>query len=366
MRSWIALLALLAACGFGGNGKGDGGVGDDDAPNQFPFCYGSFPRICFQVAPTAPKTFTGAVTVIDTGSTTDCDQQNDRRDRYCVVAGNGFTINNAQKLAAHGSKPLVLLSTAMFDVSGDIDVSSSRNGTQSKGPGADPPDCTAGTPPAGSSGGYGGSFHGKGGVGSEGNGSEGPGGTAPEPLAAFPSMLRGGCPGGNGNTIGTLGEGSGGSGGGAVAIIGMQIHINGRINASGEGGHGGSLIKTGGGGGGSGGMLVIDSSMVQLDSRAAIWANGGGGAQGGAIGMGGNNGDESSGPAVGAQPSTGTALGANGGRGSVGAALTGGTGISDASSGGGGGGGGGGAGFVHVPATADLLVVSPATLELPL
>ena len=361
----MALLALVAACGFTGNHKGDGGVGDDDAPNEFPFCYGSFPKVCFQVAPTDARTFTDAITVIDTASTMQCDQGNDQKDHYCVVAGNGFTINNAQKLAAHGSKPLILLSTTMFDLSGDIDVSSSRNGIQTKGPGADPAECAMGAPPVGSSGGYGGSFHGKGGVGSEGNTSDGVGGTAPEPLAPFPSTLRGGCPGGGGNTIGALGEGSGGSGGGAVAIIATQVHINGRINASGEGGRGGPGSKSGGGGGGSGGMIVIDSSMIQHDSRAAIWANGGGGGQGGGTGMGGSSGNESTGPSVGALASTGTAIGANGGGGSVGAVLMGGTGISDAGSGGGGGGGGGGAGFVHVQGITDLLIVSPTSIDLP-
>jgi hypothetical protein len=362
MRAWLVPFLTATACGYPSLPALDS---HGDASNQFPFCYGSFVKVCFETAPTTRQTFTDAVIVINTDGSPLCDQWNNQKARYCVIAGNGFTIDNAQKLAAHGSKPLVLLATGMFDVSGDIDVSSSRNGIQAKGPGADPAECPMGTAPIGSSGGYGGSFHGMGGVGSEGNTSEGPGGIAPNPLVAFPSTLRGGCPGGNGNTVGSLGESSGGSGGGAIAIIAAQIRIDARINASGEGGRGAAPSKSGGGGGGSGGMIVIDSTMVQLGSRAAIWANGGGGAQGGATGMGGNNGNESSGPAVGAQPSTGTALGANGGRGSVGAALTGGTGISDASNGGGGGGGGGGAGFVHVQAAADLTVVSPASLDLP-
>lgn len=364
----MALLALTPACGFGGaSTKSDGGLGDDDAPTPFPFCHGSFVKVCFSTDPTATKTFTVPTTTIDTGSTTDCDQQNDQKDRYCVVAGNGFTIASGQKLVAHGAKPLVLLSTAMFDVSGDIDVSSSTQ-AQTRGPGADPVDCANGTPPTASAGGYGGSFQGQGGSGSQGENSDGTGGIPPAALTAFPSVLHGGCPGGAGAVIGPLGEGRGGSGGGAIAIIAAQLRVNASINASGAGGRGAQGSKTGGGGGGTGGMIVLESSLtaIEISSRAAIWANGGGGGQGGATGLAGANGNESSAPDSGARATLNGNPGANGGPGSVGSTLTGGLGRNDAQSGGGGGGGGGGAGFIHAQGVLGTTTISPASLDLPL
>ena len=67
MRSWMAQMALLAltpACGFGGtSSKGDGGLGDDDAPTPFPFCHGSFVKVCFSTEPTATRTLMDPVKV---------------------------------------------------------------------------------------------------------------------------------------------------------------------------------------------------------------------------------------------------------------------------------------------------------------
>jgi hypothetical protein len=360
----MALPALLAACGFNsGSGSGDGGHGSDSADALV--CYGTFIRVCFPAAPTQARTL--PTSDIDTDTSELCDQTNDQKARYCVVVGNGFTIAAGQTITARGNRPLVLLSATMFDMSGAIDASSSRIAAR-KGPGADPADCTSGTPPMVSVGGYGGSFHGKGGNGGDGNPADGSGGAAAEPLSAFPSALRAGCPGGNGVPLGAAGEGTGGSGGGAIAIVAAQLHIDGPINASGAGGRSGaSNAKSGGGGGGSGGMIVLDAAAlpIQLGSRAKIWANGGGGAQGGADGMGGNGGNESAGPDQAAAATAGSAAGADGGSGSAGLTLTGSNGILDARTGGGGGGGGGGAGFVHAQGVTGLGIISPASLDLP-
>jgi hypothetical protein len=359
----MALLAVLPACGFHSSNN-DGGGDDGGGTLDTSFCYGSFVRVCFPTAPASQKVLdTIDINTDATDASSQCDQKNDQKDRYCVIAGAGFMLPGGTKITAHGSKPLVLLSTAMFDLSGNVDVSSSRSGSQPKGPGADPADCVNGTPPTVSGGGYGGSFHGKGGNGSDGKPADGSGGGAAEALTIFPSVVRGGCPGAAGTPMGVTG--AGGSGGGAIAIIATQLHVEGSINASGEGGSGGSVIRSGGGGGGSGGMIVLDASMIQLGSRAKIWANGGGGAQGGATGMAGNNGNESSGPDLGAAVTSGSTDGGNGGNGAVGTMLTGAVGKSDANTGGGGGGGGGGAGFVHAQGVIDPAIISPPSLDFP-
>jgi hypothetical protein len=327
-----------------------------DAPPDALVCYGTFLRVCFAAPPAASMMLT--TMDIDTDASPLCDQQNDQKIRYCVVAGIDFTIRGAQTITAHGNKALVLLSTTTFDMSGAIDVSSNRSGR--RGPGADPAGCMNGTPPVVSGGGYGGSFQGKGGNGSDGNPADGKGGAAASPLIAFPAVLRGGCAGGNGIAVGGTGEGTAGSGGGAVAIIATQVHLDGNINASGAGGRGGtSNAKSGGGGGGSGGMIVLDTPTIQLNSRARIWANGGGGAQGGAAGMAGNSGNESTAPDSAGFSTNGTTKGGNGGGGSVGATLVGSNGLTDALSGGGGGGGGGGAGFTHAAGVTGAAVISP-------
>lgn len=351
----MALLAVISACGFhsSDNGKTDGGT-----PDAAPTCFGSFVKVCFTTPEDVPTT-TAMLPIdptieVDTDSMTMCDQHNDKKGNYCVIAGKGFTLPDVQSIRGYGSKPLVLLSTTTIVLQGTVDVSSNNNiGPKNKGANANPSACTAGTAAQGSSGGYGGSFGGKGGAG-EGI-SPDAGGIAAPLLADLPTPLRGGCPGGNGGN----GGGAGGDGGGAVAIVaGTEITVTGKINASGAGGHGGPQGKTGGGGGGSGGMIVLDappSSTVQ--GTGTLYANGGGGGEGGSgpsNSSAGNDGQVSADPTSPAAGGQGGSEGGNGGPGSAGTTLGGANAAGQSLGNGGGGAGGGGAGFVHAPGVTNI------------
>ncbi len=366
MRLWMALLALLPACGFNRDPlKVDSGAGSDapDAPvmPDASYCYGTFVRVCFEAMPMG--NVVQDTIDIDTDSTTMCNQANDQASKYCVIASGSFTLASGKTVTAHGQRPLILLSTTTFELNGDIDVSSKRTGSQPKGAGADAAECVSGTTPSLNGGGCGGSFGSKGGNGGDGRPAGGTSGLAADPLPMFPIALRGGCRGGSGSLVGTAGEGSGGSGGGAIAIIAAQIRLDGRINASGAGGHGAPGSATGGGGGGSGGMIVLDSTMISLtSSRAKMWANGGGGAQGGAIGMAGANGNESLAPELKASATDAPTDGCNGGSGSL-AASPGENGKADGRNTAGGGGGGGGAGFIWAHNVTGPATISPPSTE---
>src|SRR4051794_27088901 len=135
MRLWMALVALLPACGFGGNSSSDGG---HDAPPDGQQCFGTFVRVCFASAaaiPMTPKQL--GDTDIDTDASPECNQDNDQALHYCVVVGAGLTLMTGKKVTAHGGKPLILLSTTTMDVLGDVDVSSHRLGSL-RGAGASP------------------------------------------------------------------------------------------------------------------------------------------------------------------------------------------------------------------------------------
>ena len=366
MRLWMALAALLPACGFGSDAHNDAG-GDDDAPNDAQQCFGSYLKVCFTsgaAIPTLAKMFGDIDINTDDTSGAQCNQLNDQASNYCVVAGAGFTLMSGKRLTAHGAKPLVLLSTMTIDVLGDIDVSSHHAGPQPKGPGANPAApgaCSFATAPTAAtqaSGGYGGSFGTKGGDGSNASPASGVVGLAGSAAPTFPMALQGGCKGGDGAIAGTFG--TAGDGGGAVALIAMQVHVEGKINASGAGGHAG-MIAGGAGGGGSGGMIVVDSTTPPMfGATARLWANGGGGGQGGAVATPGTDGSESPTPAVlGAGGFMGD--GATGGNGSLGT-NAGASGGNNAPSGGGGGGGGGGAGFIRAPGLTDPVSISPPSI----
>jgi hypothetical protein len=310
--------------------------------------------VCFDSNEAVPKTAVVLAADIDTDSTTDCDQHNDEKGDYCVVTGAGISVPAGTSVRAIGSKPLVLLSTTTFDLSGTIDVSSRISGTiQQPGAGASLtiPSCTIGAiAPTVSSGGYGGSFGGKGGLGQRQDTNVQP--TAAPPIT-FPLALRAGCPGATGATV-TSGVllAAGGAGGGAVSIIAVEIQLNGFIDASGAGGFGGSPAKVGGGGGGSGGMIVLDSPLIIAGTVFALFANGGGGGQGGAAGSpaAGQNGQESISPTTPGAGGANATPGGHGGAGSAGMSQNG----ADASQGtlsgpNAGGAGGGGAGFIRAP-----------------
>jgi hypothetical protein len=373
----MVLLALAPACGFKSSSAVpiDAPLPDAPPPPDAALCYGSIVHLCFDspsVIPTTPKNLMED-TDIDTDSMDPaiCNQANSVKGSYCVFAGAGFSLMMGRKITAHGGKPLVLLSTQMMTLDGDVDVSSHHMGPQPKGPGADPTAvgaCTILVAATMNAGAAGGSFGTRGGFGSDAVPTSGLQGQPGSAIAEFPVPLRGGCPGGDSAVGGAGSEGHGGDGGGAIAILGAPIQINGKIDASGGGGHGGAagLVGVqggGGGGGGTGGMIVLDSPMaLSLGARARIWANGGGGAQGGAPLTGGNNGNESTDPGTAAPASNGSPNGGNGGAGSLGS-NGGAAGVGDAVTGGGGGGGGGGAGIIHAPGVTDSAVVSPPTIN---
>lgn len=348
MRPWIVLLALLPACGD------DDPKGVDAAPDVQ---YGSFIKVTLAASdvPIAPQMWTTNVD-IDTDTSMLCKAPKDGA--YCMVTATDMTLANGVTLRGHGSKPLVLLATGKFDLEGTIDVSSKRDAAPGAGA-ALAASCLSTMPATVNSGGFGGSFMGKGGDGGAVDGNKG---VAAPALTARPMTLRGGCPGGSGSTA-TAGvaAGTGGAGGGVVDIIASTITVNGTINASGAGGGGGPAQKSGGGGGGSGGMIVLDVASPQdvtAGSNQAIWlyANGGGGGQGGTggtvAGSGpGEDGQDPSNPAV--QALGGRNTSRDGGRGGLGSAgsvqLSGGDQALSPANNGGGGAGGGGAGFIHAP-----------------
>jgi hypothetical protein len=272
----MVFLAMVPACGFQSASNTDGGTKppmdakDDATPDAPGPEYGTFIKIGFPSASVVPMT-----TLMWNNMTIDtdgpmCDTRNNQASRYCVIAGSSITLASGKTLIAHGSKPLVLLATSMFDLAGTIDVSSKRGGTPGAGALASCPNTTAA---AGNSGGFGGSFGGKGGDGGTIAGTpDGTNGIAAPALPTLPTDLRGGCPGGNGSSTTAGIAPAGGSGGGAVLIIAVdKIQMNGTINASGSGGKGGPNMKSGGGGGGSGGMIVLDSPMIVPGTSASIW-----------------------------------------------------------------------------------------------
>jgi hypothetical protein len=362
MRSWIAMLALLGACGFSSSktGDDDGGViivdaGTPDASTKF----GTIISVVLATYPTTAVMVESADLDIDTGPTSQsCDPA---VGIYCAVAGASFTVAPGLKIRAHGARPLLLVSLTTFDLSGDIDVSSAQDGPPGAGA-LSLTDCMTVIPPptlaTGASGGFGGSFGGKGG---DGDGVNGNRGTATTFTVSWPTPLRGGCPGGNSGN-----GGLGGNGGGAVAIIADSININGKINASGAGGHGGGAGKTGGGGGGSGGMIVLDVpvSRITRNGAGALFASGGGGGEGGTAGITPAAGQDGGNPAVpmtAAAGGTSDNEGGDGGKGSFGRTLSGASSGMSVGPDGGGGGGGGGAGLIVAPGIMGDGNIAPPT-----
>ena len=349
----------------------DAGGAVPDAPPDAQQCFGAFVTVCLAALPTAPVAVVASDLDIDTDTSSRCDVHTAN---YCVVAATSFSVAAGKKIRGHGSRPLILLSStaAPFVLSGDIDVSSSHDGTV-VGAGALSAALCAGlgsspTPAAnGPVGGFAGSFGGRGGDG--GVTYTGTGGLA-APAVAFPTRLRGGCPGGTAGDAYAGGDGSGGggvggNGGGAIAVFATSIQLNGKINASGAGGRGGGTTQgpiAGGGGGGSGGLIILEAVTTGTGS---LFANGGGGGGGGGNTLG-VDGTESTGPlnvgsggTGGRDPETGSIMGSSGGDGSVGARLSGGSVAADANllSG---GGGGGGAGYIRAPGAAMATISPPA------
>ncbi len=247
-------LALVAGCGFEVAGAGsvllDGGPVAPDAPDApdgggppidaAPACFGatgSLVTLCLIGA--LPPTFTVATaTTLDTGTSPLCAPTTGASAAAsCVIAAE--TIAITARLTVTGPRPLILAAdTIRITGAGILDVASHRVGT--RGPGADPTACTAGTAASSYGGGAGGSFTGAGGGGGT------PTGGSAGAVTATPTSLRGGCPGGTG---GRTAGGTGGRGGGAVALIARgDLTIAGVVNASGAGGRGATASIDGGGG----------------------------------------------------------------------------------------------------------------------
>jgi hypothetical protein len=333
-----------------------------------PVCFGTIVPICFPASavPSAPRTL--STVDIDTdlmGSASLCDQTNDRKAAYCVVAGTGIALPAGETVSAHGSKPLVLLSSGTMNLLGSIDVSSHLTGGAPRGAGANPTDLTAcvfatrAVAATMGGGAAGASFGTQGGAGGIPPGSATGGGFAGSPLDTFPAVLRGGCRGNDGSAA-SGSPPAGGNGGGAVALIAAtEIQVDALINASGSGGKGGGGgAVNGAGGGGSGGMIVFDSPQpLVFGANVKLWANGGSGGQGGSVTTAGAPGAESNSPFNSAHPMNVSGAGGVGADGAV-ATFIGGKG-GNGPAGGGGGGGGGGCGFIHAPGLTDPAAISP-------
>ncbi len=369
MQAWMACCLSVAACGYPPLDRLVGDANSGGPPPDAQACFGSFDldKICFSVIPSMPVTTAGDAP-INTDDTAACNPNvtGANKDKYCVIAGAGFTLAAGKTIRAFGSKPLVLLSTTNVDLQGGVDVSSHNTGAMNLGAGANPSTSCANLLTAtGNSGGFGGSFGGKGGDGEGVDGSRGIATLA----VGFPTVLRGGCPGGDGgsSTAGAT-PGAGGGGGGAVAIIAAtRIDFNGKINASGAGGLGGSALRCGGGGGGSGGMIVLDAPTITPGPTGLVFANGGGGAEGGAgpgaggVASMGLPGGESTGPKVVGTKGGGVSGGdgGDGGDGTAAATVNGAPAGGTSQHDGGGGGGGGGAGFTRAPGVTDGNIIAP-------
>jgi hypothetical protein len=274
-----------------------------------------------------------------------------------VCAIRAAAIHLTSTVHVTGQFPLVLSGvTITIDSGASLDVSSTGGGLA--GAGANYQQCTAsnsapivghdaGATANDGGGGAGGTLGGAGGNGGTGAGSVGGVGGIALGRDNPPTVVRGGCPGGNGGaTMSNPGRGAGAGGGAVYLIATTSISIMGTIDASGAGA-GDVLMSTGGGGGGSGGLIALDAPAITLAPAAQLFTLGG---------SGGSGGDTSNG-ATGHDP-TGWMMYAAGGSGSGGAGGDGSSPLDGAPgstpSFGGGGGGGGGAGYIEVFGPASL------------
>jgi hypothetical protein len=340
---------------------GTGSPGTDGSIADAQLCFGTgLVKDCLPSAPTTAVSYSGD-TVLDTGVIANCNQTMAQTGgpELCIVVGTTVTVGGT--LTAIGSRALVLIATDSLTVSGTLDLSSTAADGRRRA-GANQGSCStpgAGADDTGGSGGGGGAGLGtKGGVGGIGdlndNGppvGQGKGGIAGA-VQAMPTVLRGGCRGGDGGAGDMQHRSLGGDGGGAVYLIaGNAIHILGDVFASGAGGGatpGAVGAEQGGGGGGTGGMIGLDAPSLEILGR--VVANGGaGGGGGGSIG-GSPGGDGTTtnwnAPATaGAGGGTGGLLGGNGAPGTAIGATT---NLDGSNNDGGAGGGAGGLGIIVV------------------
>ena len=354
MSRAIAICLWLGACGFSvpsqltePDARGvDAALDDAHPPVDVPdapmidapttFCYGSFETVCLAQPPSMAFTVNAmSVTTIDTDDPAMCAPlEAGSTTGACVLAYTTITIDG--RLAAQGTRPLVVIATSSITVNSDgrLDVAS-RNA----GRGAGAREC-AGTNPTGRGGGFGASLGGFGGLGGTNGGGTG---GLPNPTQTLTSLV-GGCRGSNGGATTSSNAGLGGHGGGGVLVISPLIIIDGILNASGAGGGGGIQSNSGGGGGGSGGVIVLDTPDLVVNALGRLVAQGGGGGEGSGESTQGDAGDHAT--VVGQVASGGSGNSTSGGDGGAGAVSIGGT-NGNGGSGGGGGGGGGGPGLIQ-------------------
>lgn len=205
----------------------------------------------------------------------------------CVIGASNIMIGSTTVV---GSRGLLLVAVHELRVVGQLSVASRRD--QLAGAGANFPRCagmlagSSANAASGGGGGAGGGFGGGGGDGGKGVGGPAGGMAIPEPPL---SLVRGGCPGGDGGeNVLNPSEALGGASGGAMYLLaGDAIVIDGLLDASGTGGSAGTtgIAGTagggGGGGGGSGGLIALDAPTITLGGNSRLIANGGGGGGGG-------------------------------------------------------------------------------------
>lgn len=265
-----------------------------------------------------------------------------------------------------GSRPLVIASWGDIEIYRDLRVDGK---VDTPGPGANPASCgmSAGEmgldDDGGASAGGGGALGGPGGPGAIGNNNGIPSTPGGAGGVVNPGLigLQGGCPGGRGGGLG----GDGGNGGGAIALVARgRVVIDADIEAVGRGGRGGRNIRSGGGGGGAGGMILLSGNQIEIQSRAALSANGGGGGGGADAndnGRSGRKGNLSLDAASGGNAPLGGGVGGNGSSAFDLAGAIGGDNVA------GGGGGGGGAGIITIEVTGagDATIDSDAIISPP-
>jgi hypothetical protein len=340
---------------------GSGSPGTDGSLADASLCFGSgLIKQCLPSAPTTAVSYSGD-TVLDTGVVASCNQTVAQTGgpELCIVVGTTLTVGGT--LIAIGSRALVLIATDSLTVSGTLDLSSTAAGGR-RGAAANQGSCsTAGTgaDDTGGSGGGGGAGLGtKGGAGGIGdlndNGppvGQGTGGIAGA-VRAMPTVLRGGCRGGDGGAGDMVHRSPGGDGGGAVYLIaGNAIHISGDVFASGAGGGtnpGAVGSEQGGGGGGTGGMIGLDAPSLEILGRVAANGGGGGGGGGSIGGSPGGDGTTTNWNAPATAGAGGGTGGLPGGDGAPGTAIGATTNLDGSNNDGGAGGGAGGLGIIVV------------------
>ena len=199
----------------------------------------------------------------------------------CAIAADSITIPTGVIVAAHGTRPLVLLAHTI-EIEGTVDVASHTGRTP--GAASEMQGCQNNLRAVGSGGGQGGTFNAEpGGPGGAGTGMNDTGG--PITASTGIGILRGGCPGGPSSDTTVVGNVARAGGAVWIAVDGDGVLTLGStaiINASGAGGPRGEPTAghRGGFGGGSGGLIVLQAATLMLDANAQIFANGGGGGGG--------------------------------------------------------------------------------------